>query len=199
LLILGLVYFPVVRIASTAITTTTTAVALTLAVLLFGAYLLPAQAATILFSGLIGVVLFIVIEGISQAFEVETGASVAAAGLSLFVYLNVLDSAFSLDGVVGAFAITSSLPIIIGGLGIGALFVRAFTVSLVRARTLQALPYLEHGAHYAIFGLALAMLATIFVPVPEIITGFIGLVFVTLAYISSRREMHNAPTLIQHP
>ena len=164
-------------------------VALTLFVLLVCAYFLPVAAATILFSGLIGVILFIVIEGIAQSFEVETGPAVTAAGVSLFVYLNVLDAAFSLDGVVGAFAITSSLPVIIAGLGIGALFVRAFTVALVRAKTLQTLPYLEHGAHYAIFGLALAMLATIFVSVPEVITGFIGLVFVALAYYSSRREM----------
>lgn len=169
-------------------------VALTLLVLLTCAYFLPEKAGTVLFAGLVGVVLFIVIEGIAQAFEVEAGPAAAAAGASLFIYLNVLDSAFSLDGVVGAFAITSSLPVIIGGLGIGALFVRAFTVALVRAKTLQSLPYLEHGAHYAIFGLAVAMLATIFMPVPEVITGFIGLVFVALAYWSSRREMRKFNT-----
>ena len=113
----------------------------------------------------------------------------------LFVYLNVLDAAFSLDGVVGAFAITSSLPIIIAGLGIGAIFVRAFTVALVRAKTLDTLIYLEHGAHWAIFGLALAMLTTIFVHVPEAVTGLIGLVFIVLAYISSRREMRRPAPL----
>ena len=164
-------------------------IALVLTVLLACAFAVPHEAATLLIAGLIGVVLFIVIEGIAQSFEVETGAVTAAAGAALFVYLNVLDSAFSLDGVVGAFAITSALPVIIAGLGIGALFVRAFTVALVRAKTLDALPYLEHGAHWAIFGLALAMLFGIFVHVPEVITGLVGLVFVTLAYISSRREM----------
>src|SRR3989338_1439225 len=149
-------------------------IAIVLVVLLLCAFLLPAEAATILVSGLIGAVLFIIIEGIAQSFQVETGESVAGAGLALFVYLNLLDSAFSLDGVVGAFAITSNLPVIIAGLGIGAIFVRAFTVALVRAKTLENLPYLEHGAHWAIFGLALAMLTTIFVHVPEAITGLIG-------------------------
>jgi len=164
-------------------------IALVLTILLVCAFLMPTEATTLLFAGLIGVVLFIAIEGIAQSFEVE-GASVAAAsGLALFVYLNVLDSAFSLDGVVGAFAVTNSLPIIIAGLGIGALFVRTFTIALVRAKTLEALPYLEHGAHWAIFGLALAMLANIFVHVPETLTGLIGLVFVALAYWSSRREI----------
>ena len=164
-------------------------VALTLGVFLLCAFLKPTESATILASGIIGILLFIVIEGVSQSFEMESGSGAVASGAALFVYLNVLDSAFSLDGVVGAFAITSALPIIIAGLGIGALFVRAFTVALVRAKTLQTLPYLEHGAHYAILGLAIAMLTTIFVHVPEVVTGLIGLIFIIFAYISSRREM----------
>jgi len=163
-------------------------VALTLSVLLLSSFIVPTAAATILFAGTVGVVLFVVIEGVAQSFEMA-GTHVATAGAALFVYLNVLDAAFSLDGVVGAFAVTSSLPVIIAGLGIGAVFVRAFTVYLVRARTLENLIYLEHGAHWAILGLAFAMLATIFVHVPEAITGLIGLVFITLAYVSSRREM----------
>ncbi len=164
-------------------------IALVLLVLLACAFFLPHEAGTLLIAGLIGVVLFIVIEGIAQSFEIEAGEIAAKAGLALFIYLNVLDSAFSLDGVVGAFAITSNLPVIVAGLGIGALFVRTFTVALVRAKTLESLPYLEHGAHYAIFGLALAMLVGIFVHVPEVITGLVGLVFVALSYVSSRREM----------
>ncbi len=164
-------------------------IALVLTTLLVCAFIVPHEAATLLIAGLIGVVLFIVIEGIAQSFEVEAGEMAAKAGGALFIYLNVLDSAFSLDGVVGAFAVTSNLPAIIVGLGVGALFVRTFTLALVRAKTLESLPYLEHGAHYAIFGLALAMFVGIFVHVPEIITGLIGLLFVVLSYWSSRRAM----------
>lgn len=160
-------------------------IGIVLSVLLACAALAPQSAATLLVSGLVGVVLFIAIEGLAQAFEMQEAS---AAGAALFVYLNILDSAFSLDGVVGAFAITSALPVIIGGLGIGALFVRAFTVALVRQKALESFPYLEHGAHYAIFGLAMAMLIGIFVHVPETLTGLVGLVFVALAYWSSRRE-----------
>src|SRR3989338_8454771 len=93
-----------------------------------------------------------------------------------------------LDGVVAAFAISTSVPIIALGLGVGALFVRSFTIMLVRAKTLETLVYLEHGAHYAILGLAIAMLVGIFVEVPEAITGLIGFVFIGFAYLSSRRE-----------
>lgn len=167
-------------------------VALTLAVLLACAFFVPAEAATILVAGLIGVILFIVIEGVAQAFEMQAGADLAKSSVALFVYLNILDAAFSLDGVVGAFAVTSNLLMIIAGLGIGALFVRACTVYLVRQKTLENLPYLEHGAHWAILGLAGAMLGSIFIHVPEPFTGFIGLVFIVFAYISSRREIRTA-------
>jgi hypothetical protein len=164
-------------------------VALTLVVLLVCAFLVPAKAATILAAGLIGVILFVVIEGIAQAFEMQAGANLAKSSIALFVYLNIIDAAFSLDGVVGAFAITSNLAMIIAGLGIGAFYVRSATVYLVRQRTLENLPYLEHGAHWAIFGLALALIGSIFVHVPEPFTGFIGLGFIALAYWSSRREI----------
>lgn len=167
-------------------------IALVLTTLLICALFLPHEAATLLIAGIIGIVLFVVIEGVAQSFEVGGASSAAASGLALFVYLNVLDSAFSLDGVIGAFAITNNLPVIIAGLGIGALFVRTFTIALVRAKTLEHLPYLEHGAHWAIFGLAAAMLANMFVHVPETVTGLVGLVFVAFAYWSSRREMRRS-------
>jgi hypothetical protein len=142
--------------------------------------------ATILVSGTIGLILFILMEGIAGSLSVES--DMARSGLSLFLYLNVLDSAFSLDGVIGAFALTSNLIIIMIGLGIGAYFVRSLTIYFVRENTLAELTYLEHGAHWAVFGLAFAMLANLIVHVPEIFTGLIGLTFVFFAYISSRRE-----------
>lgn len=142
--------------------------------------------ATVLVAGLIGLVLFIAMEGVAGSLSIES--NVAASGLTLFIYLNVLDSAFSLDGVVGAFALSTNLIIIVTGLGIGAYFVRSLTVYLVKQRTLTELVYLEHGAHWAIFGLAAAMLANLVVHIPEVVTGLIGLCFVILAYISSRRE-----------
>ncbi|KKW47786.1 hypothetical protein A3C21_01945 [Candidatus Kaiserbacteria bacterium RIFCSPHIGHO2_02_FULL_59_21] len=164
-------------------------VALTLSILLVSALVLPSEAATILIAGLVGVVLFIVIEGVAQSFEMHSGADIAKSSIALFIYLNILDAAFSLDGVVGAFAVTSNLVFIIAGLGVGALFVRSATVALVRARTLETLPYLEHGAHWAIFGLAVALLGSLFIHVPEPFTGLIGLGFIILAYVSSRRAM----------
>lgn len=140
----------------------------------------------VLVAGLIGLVLFIIMEGVAGSLSVE-GKDIAVGGLSLFIYLNILDSAFSLDGVIGAFALTSNLFIIMIGLGIGAYFVRSMTIYFVKENTLTELRYLEHGAHWAILGLAAAMLANLVLHVPEVITGVIGLCFVGLAYVSSRR------------
>jgi len=163
-------------------------IGLALMLLMLIAAFVPLHAATILFAGIIGIVLFIVMQGIANSFSVEAGSTVVAGGAVLFVYLNVLDAAFSLDGVIGAFAITSQLPIIVAGLGIGAYFVRTLTVHLVRQKTLDTLVYLEHGAHWAILGLSVAMLASLFYRVPEVITGLVGIVFVLAAYWSSVKE-----------
>lgn len=163
-------------------------IAIALTVLALIAFFARAESISILFVGIIAIVLFIVVEGIANSFDVEA-TSVAASGMALFVYLNVLDAAFSLDSVVGAFALSTSLPIIVAGLGIGAYFVRALTVYMVRNGTLSRVTYIEHGAHWAILGLAGAMLAGIFVDVPEPIIGLIGLLFVGGAYLSSLRSL----------
>ncbi|QIO07744.1 DUF475 domain-containing protein [Acinetobacter lanii] len=108
------------------------------------------------------------------------------AGLGGFIYLEVLDASFSFDGVIGAFAITSDVVIIMLGLAIGAMFVRSMTIYLVDKGTLDAYIYLEHGAHYAIGALALIMLASgTGVHVPEIVTGLIGVAFIVWAVIAS--------------
>lgn len=151
-------------------------------------FLVPSvEQATVLVAGVIGVVLFIAMQGLASVFSVEVEGAAVRSGLALFIYLNVLDSAFSLDSVVGAFALTTAIPIIVAGLGIGAWFVRSLTIYLVEKKTLDTLAYLEHGAHWAILGLAGSMFADLLFHVPEIITGLIGLVFVVAAYWSSVR------------
>jgi uncharacterized protein len=159
-------------------------IAIAIVMLVGLSYLTSYDQATVIISGLVGLILFIMMEGIAGSLSLE-GDDIATAGASLFIYLNILDSAFSLDGVIGAFALTNNLIIIMVGLGIGAYFVRSITLYLVRQNTLSELIYLEHGAHWAILGLAVAMLANLVLHVPEVVTGLIGLCFVLLAYYSS--------------
>jgi hypothetical protein len=103
--------------------------------------------------------------------------------------LQLLDASFSFDGVLGAFAITDKVLLIALGLGVGAIWVRSITVFLVRKGTLGDYVYLEHGAHYAILVLAAALLISIFVEVPDAITGIVGLGVIGASYISSREAL----------
>ena len=137
-------------------------------------------------SGVAGVALYVVLEFCTNFL---TRSMQGGAGFALFIYLNVLDAAFSLDGVVGAFALTTQIFVILAGLGIGAYFVRAFTVYLTRKRTIETFIYLEHGAHWAIFSLALFLFAALFTDVPEVIPGTVGLIFAVLSYLSSRKVL----------
>lgn len=162
-------------------------IVLTLIVIAGISFLVPLDArATVLVSGIFGVILFIIMQGITSAFSIEAKET-ATQSVALFAYLEVLDAAFSLDGVIGAFALTSSIPIIAVGLGIGAFFVRSLTIYMVREKTLDTLTYLEHGAHWAIFGLAASMFVSLLTEVPELVTGTIGIIFVLAAYWSSVR------------
>jgi hypothetical protein len=101
-----------------------------------------------------------------------------------------LDASFSFDGVLGAFAITDKVLLIALGLGVGAFWVRSLTVFMVRNGTLEAYRYLEHGAHYAIFTLAAALLASIFLEVPDAVTGITGLGVIFSSFIASRQALH---------
>ncbi|TWS22339.1 DUF475 domain-containing protein [Tsukamurella sputi] len=156
---------------------------------------------TVYVSGLLGLITYIVVNGLGDFFHVEeleeeaasarSGPSELAkatgkAGFFLFVYLEVLDASFSFDGVIGAFAITADPIIIALGLGfIGAMFVRSLTVYLVEKGTLSEFVYLEHGAHWAIGALAGILLFSIMTPVPELVTGLIGVVLIAAALLSS--------------
>ena len=110
-----------------------------------------------------------------------------------FLYLELIDASFSLDGVLGAFALSKDILIITIGLSIGAMFVRSLTIMLVEKKTLKQYRYLEHGAHWAIGALAMIMFISALHEVSEIITGFIGLVFIVIAYITSIRENRKEP------
>lgn len=153
------------------------------------ALLLPPDAAlTLLKAGIFGLLAFLVVEAISALLAPQAGSgTVARAGLGGFLYLNMLDSAFSFDGVIGAFALSNNIFIIALGLGIGAMFVRSMTVVLVERGTLSAFRYLEHGAFWAILALSAIMLLSARFAIPEVVTGFVGAVFIALALWGSAR------------
>lgn len=150
-------------------------------------------------AGVVGIVLYVVVNSITALISSNKDAAnqaVSYSGMMGFIYLNFLDASFSLDGVIGAFAISKDIVIIMLGLGAGAMFVRSVTIYLVRKGTLSQYVYLEHGAHYGIGALAVIMLVSMVYPVPEVITGFVGLVFILFALWSSvkyNRAKLNSP------
>ncbi len=153
-----------------------------------------AQKMVVLMSGLWGILIYVGVDAVSGLLEKEeeggsnVGEMVKRGGIGGFLYLEVLDASFSFDGVIGAFAITTDVVIIMLGLAIGAMFVRSLTVYLVKKGTLDEFVYLEHGAHYAIGILALIMLASMKFHVPELFTGLIGVAFIVASLWSSVRH-----------
>ncbi|NGZ85728.1 DUF475 domain-containing protein [Duganella aceris] len=160
-----------------------------------------AQKLVVLISGLWGILVYVGVDSISSFLEKEeeggsgVGDMVKKGGIGGFLYLEVLDASFSFDGVIGAFAITTDVVIIMLGLAIGAMFVRSMTIYLVRKGTLDQFVYLEHGAHYAIGILAAIMLASMKYHVPEIFTGLIGVAFIGASVWSSVRHRRKQETV----
>lgn len=76
--------------------------------------------------------------------------------ISKILYLEVIDATFSIDGVLGAFAFTLSVPLIILGNGLGAIVLRQFTVGNIDR--IKKYIYLKNGAMYSILFLGIIML-----------------------------------------
>lgn len=157
--------------------------------LIVKSYLPEEQKLSFILAGLAGLITFLIVDGLSSWLEAteETVTSVHKASAGMFLYLEVLDASFSFDGVVGAFAITHNLFIIMIGLSIGAFFVRSLTIYFVEKETLKQFVFLENGAFYAIAALAMIMMLDPFLHIPEWITGIIGAVFIVGSFIASNR------------
>jgi hypothetical protein len=173
-------------------------VIISLSVLVFLQTVIPQGAKlSVVIAGIAGIITYLAIDGVAHYLEKQeeiraaknVSETIKCAGLISFIYLELIDASFSLDGVLGAFALSNDVLIITIGLAIGAMFVRSLTLMLVEKKTLAQFVYLEHGAHWAIGALAIIMLVTTVKEVPEVVTGLIGLVFIVSALVSS--VLHN--------
>ena len=148
------------------------------------------------FAGVAGIATHLAIHGASGKLEKMAAQKHAFAlkhaGLAAFIYLELIDASFSLDGVLGAFALTKDIVIIALGLAVGAFFVRSMTVVLVEKKTLDKLLYLTHGAYWAIGSLAALMFVSTVREVPEIITGLAGIALIAASLVSSLRAPKKA-------
>ena len=154
----------------------------------------PAHHNTIFLASICAMALHIGLELLSAAMgKAESKTKIkqrtGLAAFAAFMYLEILDASFSLDGVIGAFALTSDVVLIIAGLGAGAIWVRAMTIHLVRSDALSKYIFLEHGAHWAIGFLGAIMLLKLYhIHPPEVVIGSLGIGFIALAIWWSKRK-----------
>jgi hypothetical protein len=98
----------------------------------------------------IGVSAFFITDGFKKNAEEKEKELVSGnmSSWSKIMYLEVLDASFSIDGVIGAFAFTMSIPLIILGNGLGAVVVRQLTIKGID--TISKYVYLKNGAMYSV-------------------------------------------------
>jgi uncharacterized protein len=125
--------------------------------------------------------------------ELTSGES-TMSDMSKILYLEIIDTTFSIDGVLGAFAFTLSVPLILLGNGIGAFVLRKITISNIE--NIKKYVYLKNGAMYSIFALGTIMIAHAFdVHVPELASPIITFIIIGFFFMKSRRSLNLRPKL----
>ncbi len=144
------------------------------------------------FGAVAGSTTFFITHGFKQNAEakehelMEGGAHLS--DWSKLLYLEVIDASFSIDGVLGAFAFTFSIPLIIVGSGLGAIAVRELTIHNIDR--VAKYKYLKNGAMYSVFILGLIMLANAFgAHIPEWQTAAVPFACIGYFYWKSVNEM----------
>jgi len=110
------------------------------------------------FGAVMGSTAFFIVQGFRMNADVKEQQlkEQHLSDISKIFYLEVIDATFSIDGVLGAFAFTLSVPLIILGNGIGAVVVRQITVGNIER--IKRYVYLKNGAMYSILCLGTIML-----------------------------------------
>ncbi len=148
------------------------------------------------FGAVIGSTVFFITHGFKQnaekAEEEMIHNKTSMSDWSKIMYLEVIDMTFSIDGVLGAFAFTLSVPLILIGNGIGAIVVRQLTVGNVER--IKKYKYLKNGAMYSILCLGTVMLLHAFgYHVPEWVSPVLTIGVVLFFFMRSKREMNVLP------
>jgi hypothetical protein len=109
------------------------------------------------FGAVIGSTAFFIVHGFRQNAEEQEKKMLTGnmSDISKIFYLEVIDATFSIDGVLGAFAFTLAVPLILIGNGVGAFVVREITLRNVD--NIKKYRFLKNGAMYSIFFLGCIM------------------------------------------
>jgi len=114
------------------------------------------------FAAVVGSTAFFITHGFKEnAAKKETELMKGGlSDISKILYLEVIDATFSIDGVLGAFAFTLSVPLILIGNSLGAFVVRELTIKNIDR--IKKYVFIKNGAMYSILFLGGIMLADAF-------------------------------------
>jgi hypothetical protein len=151
------------------------------------------------FGAVVGSTAFFITHGFKQNAELAEQKLVSETSgmsdLSKILYLEVIDTTFSIDGVVGAFAFTLSVPLILLGNGLGAYMVRKFTIGNIDR--IKKYRYLKNGAMYSILFLGAIMLLHSFgAHIPEWTSPAITFVAIGYFFWKSHKELSAKPKAV---
>jgi len=142
------------------------------------------------FGAVVGSTAFFITHGFKSSAEHKEKEllSSTASALSKILYLEVIDATFSIDGVLGAFAFTLAVPLILIGNGLGAVVVRNLTVGNIER--VKRYVYLKNGAMYSVFFLGVFMILKSFgMNIPEWASPVITFGVVGFFFFKSQRML----------
>ena len=144
------------------------------------------------FSAVIGSTAFFITHGFKENAEKREQSLLSTenkiSDISKIIYLEIIDMTFSIDGVLGAFAFTLSVPLIILGNGLGAFVLRKLTIGNIDR--IKKYAYLKNGAMYSIFVLGIIMMLDSFgVEIPSYISPVIT--FIIIGFFIIKSVKHN--------
>lgn len=145
------------------------------------------------FGAVIGSTAFFITHGFKQNAEQSEKNLMrqSLSDISKILYLEIIDTTFSIDGVLGAFAFTLAVPLILIGNGLGAYVVRQFTVGNIER--IKKYIYIKNGAMYSILFLGIIMLLDSFgFEIPSWFSPAATFLVVGYFFYKSRREISKA-------
>lgn len=153
------------------------------------------------FGAVIGSTAFFIMHGFKENAEraeenlkkgITTGGK-PRSDISKILYLEIIDASFSIDGVLGAFAFTFSVPYILIGNGIGAWVLRELTIKNIE--NIKKYKFLKNGAMYAIGALSVIMVLGAFGHhIPEWVSPVVMIAIV--GYFFWKSKKHNKLGLV---
>jgi hypothetical protein len=142
------------------------------------------------FGAVVGSSLFFITHGFKQNAEVQEKKLLGGAqsDLSKLFFLEIIDTTFSIDGVLGAFAFTLSVPLILLGNGLGAVLVRELTMRNIEH--IKKYVYLKNGAMYSILVLGIIMIMHSFeIKVPEYVSPLSTILIIGFFFWKSKMHL----------